>query len=347
MNSRVLYYIVLSLVLVISGCAGKTKDRRDYRQARLDKPLNVPASYSTSKIIDYYAIPPVQVGLVDELAEVPTPPALSLADEGNLVKIQALADKKWILVQLVPGQVWPLITQFAVQEGMGVVKETASQGAIETDWLLKTNDDSLREKYRFIVKQGVQRTSTEVTIMQYETAKDAPFLPLKWNTPIVDQASASGTLEKLARYMADFADPTAAVSLRAQNIDTQSRVYLAVEGEPTIHVRINTEKGFASSSYAITKSGFDVSDINRNTGQFYATPEILEQEKKSAYKQFFSKLAFYSKDEQDGRWAFAEYVFVLSQSDKPGWLTLTVDTAKGLSKLEKKELLKEVKRNLT
>ena len=280
---------------------------------------------------------------MDELAEVPEPPALSLSDAENLIKIQTLFDDRWILIQLVPGQVWPLVSQYAVQQGMGVERELASEGVIETSWLLKTNDESLREKYRFQIKQGVQRRSTEVSLLQYETGRDAPYKPVDWSQKALDKASAEQTLESLARFLADYADPSAAVSLRAQNVNTESRLYLDVETEPTLMVKLGRERGLASVAYALDKSGFNVNDTIQAEGKFYARP-IIEKDERSAVGRLFSRLAFYS-DKPDSK-ADIEYIFTLNTADN-GWLSLTVSSEEPLSKSDKKSVLKEVKRNLT
>lgn len=328
--------------LVLSACSGSKGVLNDYRQARLDKPLEIPSPYNNAKIVDYYAIPPVSVGLIDELAEVPLPPALSLSNGENLVKIQSLFKDRWILVSLVPGQVWPLVSQFAVQQGMGVERELASEGVIETSWLLKTDDETRREKYRFKIDQGVQRRSTEITVLQFETDRYDSSGTVDWSVKAVDETSVENTLEGLARFLADNADPSAAVSLRAQNVDTQARLYLNVENEPTIFLKVKADRGFAAIAYALEKSGFTVNDSNKAEGTFYAQAEA-EVDTRSATKRLLSSLAFYSKDKKKNN---GEFVFTV-KPNTDGWLRLTVEAEKGLDKADKKLVLKEVKRNLT
>ena len=183
-----------------------------------------------------------------------------------------------------------------------------------------------------------------MTLLQYETGRDAPFETINWSKQAVDEASVKQTLESLARFLADYADPTAAVSLRAQNVDTQSRLYLNVENEPTLLINVGKDRGFASVAYALDKSGFDVSDTNQSEGVFYAQPRI-EKDERSATKRFFSRLAFYGEDKNKAKYN-GEYVFSV-QPANDGWLKLTVSSEKGLDKSDQKALLKEVKRNLT
>lgn len=336
-----------AVCLAIAACSSTERDLADYRKARMGEPLEFPDNISSQKIIDYYAIPPVQTGLVDETADVPTPPSLSLADEQNLVRIQSLGDDIWVLVQLVPGQVWPLIAEYAVSKGMGIAAESTVLGIIDTEWLLKPSDESLGEKYRFSVKQGLQSRSTEISLIQQQAKRGAGLDNSVWPKRSHDIDSAEATLRGLAEYLAQSADPTVAVSLRAQNIDTDSRLYLSVEQEPAIMMKIDTDRGLASVRYAIEKSGMVVNDYNIGQGLFYATPKVEPVDKKSGFKAALSKLAFFKKDKKSG-WIDTQYVFQVSAADTADWLKLVVSSSDNkLDIAAKKAVLKEIKRNLT
>jgi len=335
-------FAVAAALLALTACvSSEYKALVDYRKAKLDEPLTIPEGYNGNRIVDYYPIPPVKVGLVDVDAETPTPPALSLADEGNLVKIQRLSGESWILVKLSPGQVWPLVGQYASRAGIVITREQARQGFMETGWLNKEEDASLREKYRFVVRQGVQRNSTEVLVMQYEELNDLPDRIVEWNSSVVDANSADKTLRNLAEFMASYADPTAAVSLRAQNIDTSSRIYLKQDGQvPRVMVKIDQEKGFASAQYAVENSGFSVNDINYSEGKIFATPKVDEDKEIG----FFSRLR--GKTSKTF-WPEDTYEFILTPSAEKGWWQFTVRSQESLERSEVKDILKEVKRNFT
>ena len=342
MNKLTVATVCVLTSLSLSGCSWLNTDKKalkDYRKARLDQDLQLPAGMNANKISDYYAIPPVRVGLVDQDAEVPEPPALSLADEGNLVRIQKFSGNSWILVQLVPGQVWPLVMQYASENGMVITREQAGQGFLETGWLIKQDNNSLREKYRFIVKQGVQRNSTEIDVLQVEQPQESTRTNPVWGTKPIDEASADVTMRSMAQYLASYADPTAAVSLRAQNIDTSPRISLKADGNPRILVNMSEEKGFASARFSIAKSDFDVADIDISKGELYATSKLKQKGKRK-----ISRLLGLSRKTI---WPNHNYTFTVKQSAQADWIVISVDSDKGLNNKEKKEILKQVKRNFS
>lgn len=342
MNKVVWLGCIVSALVLLNACGiTKPNANNDYRRAKLDEPLTIPEGFNGNRISDYYAIPPVRAGLVDAEAEVPKPPALSLADEGHLVKIQRLSGDSWVLVKLVPGQVWPLVAQYASQSGMVITREQARQGYLETGWLQKPEQTTLREKYRFLVRQGVQRNSTEVVVQQYEELQDMPERAIEWRSNAIDPDSAEKTMRSLAEYLASYADPTSAVSLRAQNIDTSSRIYFKqLDDTPAVFIEINQDKGFASAQYALENSGFVIEDLNFSEGLLYARSAINENLKVGWFKRLTGR-------GKKTVWPDTNYQFKLKPSAEKGWYQMTVSPEKSLDNNALKDILKEVKRHFT
>lgn len=342
MNKLAALMMTALVAVSLVGCIninGEKKALNDYRRAKLDKPLDIPEGLNGNNITDYYAIPPVRVGLVDVEAEIPEPPALALADEGNLVRIQKFSGDSWVLVQLVPGQVWPLAMQFASENGIVITREQAGQGFLESGWLQKQSDNNYREKYRFLIQQGVQRGSTEIRVQQYETLAGGESATIDWRKRAIDQESADVTLRALAEYMATYADPTAAVSLRAQNVNTAPRILLKADGNTRISVELDDDRGFASTRFALEKSNFIVSDFDLSKGQIYASSALNAQRKKGLR----SMLGFGKKT----IWPDHDYIFYVKESSTKGWIDITVESNKKLNNKEAKSILKQVKRNFS
>jgi hypothetical protein len=178
-----------------------------------------------------------------------------------------------------------------------------------------------------------------VGVLQVEQPQDGARTNPIWGTKPVDEASASATLRSMAEYLASYADPTAAVSLRAQNIDTSPRISLKADGNPRILVNIIEEKGFASSRFSIKKSDFDVADIDISKGEVYATSKLKQKGKRK-----ISRLLGLSRKTI---WPNHNYTFTVKESAQAGWIVISVDSDKGLDVKEKKEILKQVKRNFS
>jgi outer membrane protein assembly factor BamC len=332
--------LLLALVtpLVFSGCGvfgGEFfRDRSgDYRNAESTPALTIPPNLDSSSINSYYPIP--EIGPNAPLSsnfEVPRPMRLAGNNEDS-IKIKSLDDQRWILASMAPGQVWPRLRDFLITRRIGLASENGATGIIESNWLTKADDDPYRERYKIAVVQGLQRNSSEISVLQYQEEKVGVAGAISWNDRSVDAAREKIVIDEFARYLAETIDATSSVSLKAQGINTARRMYLA------------RDRGWASVNFALGKAGFTVNDMDSSLGAFYVTyggPQD-EFEKETSFWSYLNPFAWGDDDE----WPPTDYRIRMTDGSNDGWLELRVEKDAEQNPNEFEMMLNEIKGNMS
>ena len=268
----------------VSGCGwlagddGVFRDRSDdYRKARAIPPMKIPEGSNSEAIGDLYVIPVDQTDvLLGKEFEVPRPAPLVGDPEQNLVRIQKLGEQQWILLDKAPSEVWPRVRTFLISNHIGIEREDATTGQMETAWLTFKSDTTQREKYRYRVEQGVQRSSTEIYVQQLGYTKregEEPAAP-DWKPGSMDPERETWMVKQLAEYLADTGDDSS-VSLLAQGISTVNKVDLvrSADNLPAIDLRLPYERAWASLGRALEHAEFTVRDRDHDAGVYFVKYE--------------------------------------------------------------------------
>ena len=271
----------------LTGEQGVFRDRGDeYRKARAIPPMTVPEGKKSAAIEALYAIPVDRTDvLLGKSFDVPRPAPLAADPEQNVVKIQKLGDSQWILLDGAPGAVWPRVRAFLITNHIGIEREDAAHGLIETAWLAFKSDASKRERYRFRLEQGVQHNATEVYVTQagYTRPEGEDVAAPEWAEHSMDAERETFMVKELAGYLADSGEEVA-VSLLAQGISTTNKVYIVRDaaGQPAIDLRLPFERAWASLGRALPRAEFKIKDLDRSTGVYFVTyePGSREETKK-------------------------------------------------------------------
>lgn len=343
--------VVLMLLALLPGCGlfgknGYFRDRKDdYLKAKMLKPLDLPKGLETNAISNPYAVPPIDVHAArpDDF-EVPKPASVLAGDTTDMVRIQSLGAQEWILVQLYPGQVWPRIKDYLISHHIPLAIEDGKRGIIETGWV-KGPDDSGYQRYRFTVRQGVQRETSEVHLLQLSAPAGAePSQTVQWPAASSDYKREKAVLKEFATYLASTADTGAAVSLVAQGIDTSRRMYLVKNPEPLVRVNLGWERAVASTGYALNKAGFKITKQDATKGTFAVTYEDKHKEKRGIFRKFwdFITLAGLRHGKESN-----EFVVTLKPAPQTGWVEIHLQGREKLSDDRREQLLSLIMEYLT
>jgi outer membrane protein assembly factor BamC len=285
-------------------------------------PLELPPNLDSEAIEDIYYVPPIdQYAQPPQEFEVPRPQALVAGEFEDLIKIQTLDQRQWILVRLLPGQVWPRLKDFLLASGVGVAREDGNRGIVETPWASQPLAD-LQERYRYRVVQGLQRNTAEVHLLQMQREPAPRDVATDWPANSDDIQRERATLEQFARYLADTADVNAAVSLMGQGIDTSRRLYLASGGDPAILAKVDRDRGWASLAYAVDKAGFRVLQQDAAAGTMLVS---LDPQMQPADKGMWQRFYEAVKPGDETR-AMEEFRFRLTMkpASEPGWMEIRI-----------------------
>lgn len=338
---------------VVFGEAGIFRNRSgDYLKATSVQPLELPPGLDGEAIEDIYYVPPIDANAQPaQQFEVSRPQPLVAGDFDDRIKIQSLGQEQWILVRLLPGQVWPHVRDFLIQRRVGVGGEDGAQGVILSPWI-SSSQSAFDEIYRFSLMQGVQRNTTEIRVRQaqrsagVQTSSRAEQLARggDWPPSSDDARRERLMLQQFASYLSGSADINAPVSLMAQGISTATRLYTVPGKAPLIRVNLEADRAWASLGLALDKAGFEVLKRNRVKSVYQVNPPVVEEEKKQNWFLALFKRSTYRKDKTE-----QEYRMLLEAAPEPDWMQIRVspastgDDAAPLPAEEQRELLMRVK----
>lgn len=274
------------LLLALGGCGYLFGDKgvfrdtaEDYKKAPEVPVIAVPEGKDSEVLQEIYPIPQVEENLV--LAgefEVPRPTPLVVGSEDEIVRIQRLGEESWALIAEAPGQVWPQVRSFLTSSGISVARIDARAGIIETGWL-EMEDQPMNSRFRVRIEQGVQRGNSELHVLQMNQAGDIASWPDTSDNP----SQETEVLQAIAQYIANSAG-TAPVSMVAeQAISASGRISLqeSADGETYISLALPFDRAWASLGKALEKSTFEVTDLDRSTGDYYSRflgPDAAEED---------------------------------------------------------------------
>jgi outer membrane protein assembly factor BamC len=344
--------LLLALItpLVFSGCGvfggDFFRDRSgDYRNAESTPALTIPPNLDSSAINSYYPIPGIGPNApLSSNFEVPRPMRLAGNNEES-IKIKSLDYQRWILASMAPGQVWPRLRDFLITRSIGLANENGGTGIIESNWLTKADDDPYRERYKIAVVQGLQRNSSEISVLQYQEEKVGVPGAISWGERSVDAAREKIVLDEFAQYLAETIDATSSVSLKAQGINTARRMYLVSGEAPILRFDLARERGWASVNFALGQAGFTVNDMDSSLGAFYVTydgPQD-EVEEKVSFWRFLNPFAWGDDDE----WPPTDYRIRMTDGSDDGWLELRVEKDAEQNPNEFETMLNEIKGDMS
>ncbi len=111
----------LCVCLTISSCGwlGIRDRSSDYLLAEETAPIVVPAELDAVNLGQAYPIPSIANESAPEATfEVPRPQPISVNTFEQLVKIQSIDDKRWILVNSSPSELWPRVRNALNRNGV-------------------------------------------------------------------------------------------------------------------------------------------------------------------------------------------------------------------------------------
>lgn len=284
--------VLISLVscsLLTAGFGRRVAEADDYVITKTTSTLVVPDDLQHVRVSDTWQLPPIEeypsAKVYDHKA--PRPSALYGETDPDVIRIQKLGDRQWMVLQQTPDVVWPMVKQFLDSEGVSVTAEDSEQGLIVTETLgLSSDHDSglrgtlwrAKEKSKAIfgedwlvwrVEQGLRRRSAEVHVRHVLSSDDEAQPQIEWPSEsfLVDverdaldaftQFTASGKVERAASILGQ--------SLITQ---TKSEIVRDAEGQPSLRLRIDFERAWATVGRALDKAEIEVAEKKRDNGVY-------------------------------------------------------------------------------
>jgi outer membrane protein assembly factor BamC len=283
-------YLVLMCMAVTSCSWLGIEDRSgDYLLSEETQVTVVPESMDGSKLGEIYQIPKLSDDVVPNATpEVPRPQPISVNAFEQLVKIQRIDSKRWILINNSPSELWPRVRNILNRNGIPTATADGSGGVIETIWLDYSSDPENKHRFRFSISPGVQLNSTEITILHQHKPADIDTVS-QWPQLSHLDAKEKDMITFLANQLAAQPD-YASVSLLARDIGGVSKVEVINPdiADPYILVKLSYDRTWASVNYSASRGGFTLIDHDSAQGLLVVnySDELLE-EKSSGISSWF------------------------------------------------------------
>ncbi|QSP93650.1 outer membrane protein assembly factor BamC [Marinobacter salinisoli] len=287
-KSRTLVTGMLLTSVALSGC-GLMDDRSEqYVSAQELPPLQLPEGADSSRISQTMPIRDVSVADASKFypSDLPEPPDMtSEILEENYV-VEELDGRAWLLVNDVPGRLWPATNAYMIDRGLGVSVDDPQQGLLQSELLnfskrarelAELSDDAGADEARLVLQvrmiPGVRRKTTEIQVRRLEAGSEAGTL-IPWSQAAAPSDEELAVQKRVLADMADFLkgrDEQKSFSRAASGIVSEPRVKLVSEGEQAVAIRMDLDYGrsWAEMRRALSEAGVDVVDLNRSDGWFH------------------------------------------------------------------------------
>ena len=257
-------------------------ERDNYLEAAEAETISVPSDLEGERIADIWEIPDIEEIPAAKYYANAAPRPISIVGDAdpNLIRIQKLGERSWMVVQRKPETVWPLVRQFLTFNGVGVETEDPNEGIIVTKPLAVTaaqstsmlhstiraeNPDAADEDFLiFRVEQGMRRGSSEVHLKYLDDANQLKYVD--WSLPSSQSEATNSILRQIAQFEVDDVSDEA-VSRVGQEVAGVPKIELIRNdvGFPSLRYNVDFERTWATVLSAIERSPYDVATRERTS----------------------------------------------------------------------------------
>ncbi|MEX0604150.1 MAG: outer membrane protein assembly factor BamC [Marinobacter sp.] len=267
----------------LAGCSLIDDRSENYVNASEGEPLKLAEGHVMERRGEAFPIREIGSNNRGEMnpSDIPQPPDMtSEILEENYI-IEEVDDQAWVLVNDVPGRVWPSVTAYFNDRGLGVVEDSTQLGVIQSDvvnfsqrarTLLQLPQNSEGEELVVVqarVTPGVRRKTTEIQLRKLEIS-ESPDQLLQWQSDSDNLIIEKSLLTDLASYL-EARDDTKSYSRAALTMTTAPKVAMVNEDgiANAIEMVVGFDRAWAEVRRALDEAEVPVVDLDRSNGIFY------------------------------------------------------------------------------
>lgn len=321
---------LFAATLVLGGCSYIEPKKIDYKSAGTLPSLEVPPDLILPSGDKRFAVPDTAPkGSATFSAYSAERGGQQLARSSEVlpmidkVSINRSGSQRWLVVQLPPQEVWPVVKDFWQEMGFLINLELPDAGVIETDWAenrAKIPQDAIRnflgkvidsvystaerDKFRTRLETSADGKSTEIYVSHrgmFEVFEgtvgggDQGTGRTVWQPRPADPELEA---EMLRRLMVRFGveEARAKSMLADKAFEPRASKIQGADGVAMLSIPEGFDRAWRRVGLALDRVGFAVEDRDRAAGIYYvryADPDAGSKKEKG----FLSKLAFWSSDD--------------------------------------------------
>ncbi|MEO7600831.1 MAG: outer membrane protein assembly factor BamC [Gammaproteobacteria bacterium] len=297
--------------------SGANTDKAEYKKSTSLPPLEVPPDLTSSTIDDALVVPDIDpagsatFSAYNEERRDPQAAAREtvLAQQQN-IRVEREGDKRWLVIQAEPEQVYPKVRQFWLDNGILLKQEDPRIGIMETDWIENRADipkdmirsflskalDSLysastRDKFRVRLERGKETGTTEVYLSHRGVEEVVQGSSTIFQPRPSDPELEIEMLNRLIVFLG--VDEKKAKTLLAKEAGGEPRAQLTrdVDGNAALSLDEDFSRAWRRIGLALDRVGFTVEDRDRSRGLYYV--RYIDPLKDDAKSGLLSKLKFW------------------------------------------------------
>ncbi len=297
----------LLLLTAVSGCS-MLEDRSERYVAEKEIPhLEVPENVDSSRFRQLMPIRDVKVADERKLysSDIPRPPDMTSEILDQNYAIEELDGRAWLLVNDVPGRIWPVVNAYMANRGLGVSHDNPQLGLLQSEVvnfsqrardLLELSDG--REASTVLqvrIAPGVRRKTTEIQVRKLAFDR-RPEQLVPWAGASDEPSAEALALQKrILEDMGEFLksrEDNKSFSRAASVMTAEPLVRLMVsENDEPVGIRMSLDYGrsWAEVQRALAESGIPVVDLNRSEGWFFVDFRSSEERSPGWFGWFSDK----------------------------------------------------------
>jgi outer membrane protein assembly factor BamC len=305
--------IVCAALVALVGCGGNlqqlvedtipNKDA-EYKSSRRLPPLEIPPDLSSASIRESLVVPSSGEVTASELQRNQTGGAAtttSVLPQQKDIRVERNGDKRWLVMNARPEQVWPKMREFWLENGFLIKVEDPSIGIMETDWaenrtdipkgviesmLSKISDNfysaATRDKFRARLERGSDAGTTEVYVShrgarenRSEGATDpagssaTSLEGYKWEPRPADPELEAEILSRMMVYFGVSRDRADAQVTETRERAPRAHLIKDDTGSAVLAMREDFSRAWRRTGLALDRVGFTVEDRDRSRGLYF------------------------------------------------------------------------------
>jgi outer membrane protein assembly factor BamC len=296
----------LALLAGLGGCGVLSDRSADYVSAPEGKTIELPASADESRFRQIMPVRDINLANAGKLFPdgIPTPPDMTSEILDQNYAVEELDGRAWLLVNDVPGRLWPAVTAYMSDRRLGVAFDSPQLGLQQSELvnfslrareLVQLEGEASASEPKVLIQvriaPGVRRKSTEIQVHNIVVA-DQPDALLSWDTNF---APGSADLELQKRVLADMGEflkageDNKSFSRAASGMTSKPLVKLisANDQASVIDMQLDYGRAWAEVSRALNESDMTIIDLNRSAGWFQVDHRSAD-ERESGWFSWFS-----------------------------------------------------------
>lgn len=308
----------LLIAVATSGC-GLIEDRSErYVNAKEGDSLALPETADSSRFSQVMPIRQVNSADASNMypSDIPRPPDMTseILDENYVV--EELDSRAWLLVNDVPGRIWPAVTAYMNEQGLGVAHDNPQLGLLQSELanfsvrareLLELSSapaEATTAEPKAILQvriaPGVRRKTTEIQVRKL-TSQNTAAESSSWPDELISWRGVSEpSAEQLAlhkRLLVDLGEflkareESKSFSRAASGMVTQPLVKLVTENDKAQAIRMELDYGrsWAEVNRSLIESDVEVIDLNRSEGWLFVDGRTADERDPGWFSWFSDK----------------------------------------------------------